>query len=54
MPLNFRPDSSFRCGSLEYSPSLNISASSPIDVTLAEDEKHTMYTLKQLKRMLFI
>ncbi|XP_071635421.1 piezo-type mechanosensitive ion channel component isoform X5 [Temnothorax longispinosus] len=45
------PESSFRRSSLGYSPSLNIPVSSPTDVTLAEDEKHTMYTLKQLKQM---
>lgn len=37
-----------------HSPNLNTPIASPADVTLTEDEKHTMYTLKQLKRMLFI
>ncbi|XP_018376714.1 PREDICTED: piezo-type mechanosensitive ion channel component isoform X7 [Trachymyrmex cornetzi] len=45
------PESSFRRASLGYSPSLNIPESSPTEVTLTEDEKHTMYTLKQLKHM---
>lgn len=49
----FRPESSLRRSSLGYSPSLNIPISSPTDVTLTEDEKYTMYTLKQLKRMHF-
>ncbi|KAL0119117.1 hypothetical protein PUN28_009604 [Cardiocondyla obscurior] len=44
-------ESTFRRSSLGYSPSLNIPVSSPADVTLAEDEKHTIYTLKQLKHM---
>ncbi|XP_011705466.1 PREDICTED: piezo-type mechanosensitive ion channel component 1-like, partial [Wasmannia auropunctata] len=43
------PESSFRRASLGYSPSLNIPVSSPTDVTLTENEKHTIYTLKQLK-----
>ncbi|XP_011693697.1 PREDICTED: piezo-type mechanosensitive ion channel component 2-like [Wasmannia auropunctata] len=46
-----RPESSFRRASLGYSPSLNIPVSSPTDVTLTENEKHTIYTLKQLKHM---
>lgn len=50
-PINFRPESSFRRASLGHSPSLNIPTSSPADVTLTENEKYTMYTLKQLKRM---
>ncbi|KYM80686.1 Protein PIEZO1 [Atta colombica] len=45
------PESSFRRASLGYSPSLNIPESSPTEVTLTEDEKHTIYTLKQLKHM---
>ncbi|XP_072762660.1 piezo-type mechanosensitive ion channel component isoform X5 [Anoplolepis gracilipes] len=45
------PESSFRRASLGYSPSLNIPISSPADVTLTENENHTMYTLKQLKHM---
>ncbi|XP_026827290.1 piezo-type mechanosensitive ion channel component isoform X4 [Ooceraea biroi] len=45
------PESSFRRASLGHSPSLNIPVSSPADVTLTEDEKYTMYTLKQLKHM---
>lgn len=48
--MNFRPESSFRQASLGHSPSLNIPISSPADVTLTENEKYTMYTLKQLKR----
>ncbi|KAL6263389.1 hypothetical protein P5V15_006180 [Pogonomyrmex californicus] len=45
------PENSFRRASLGYSPSMNIPTSSPADVTLTEDEKHTIYTLKQLKHM---
>ncbi|CAL1685706.1 unnamed protein product [Lasius platythorax] len=45
------PESSFRHASLGYSPSLNIPISSPADVTLTENENHTVYTLKQLKHM---
>ncbi|KAG5319735.1 PIEZO protein, partial [Pseudoatta argentina] len=45
------PESSFRRASLGYSPSLNIPESSPTEITLTEDEKHTTYTLKQLKHM---
>ncbi|XP_018407088.1 PREDICTED: piezo-type mechanosensitive ion channel component [Cyphomyrmex costatus] len=45
------PESSFRRASLGYSPSLNIPESSPAEITLTEDEKHTTYTLKQLKHM---
>ncbi|XP_011880859.1 PREDICTED: piezo-type mechanosensitive ion channel component 1 isoform X3 [Vollenhovia emeryi] len=45
------PDNLYNRASLGYSPSLNIPVSSPADVTLTEDEKHTMYTLKQLKHM---
>lgn len=48
---HFRPESTFRRASLGYSPSLNIPISSPADVTLTENENHTMYTLKQLKRI---
>lgn len=49
--INFRPENSFRHASLGYSPSLNIPISSPADVTLTENENHTVYTLKQLKRI---
>ncbi|XP_025986648.2 piezo-type mechanosensitive ion channel component isoform X3 [Solenopsis invicta] len=45
------PESSFRCASLGHSPSLNIPVASPADITLTDDEKHTIYTLKQLKHM---
>ncbi|KAG7188826.1 hypothetical protein KM043_008433 [Ampulex compressa] len=44
-------ESSFRRASLGHSPSLNIPISSPTEVILADDEKHTMYTLRQLKQM---
>ncbi|XP_012229785.1 piezo-type mechanosensitive ion channel component isoform X2 [Linepithema humile] len=42
---------SFQRASLGHSPSLNMPTSSPADVTLTENEKYTMYTLKQLKHM---
>lgn len=48
--INFRPEHTFRRASLGHSPNLNIPVASPADITLTEDEKYTMYTLKQLKR----
>lgn len=51
--INFRPENIRRRTSLGHSPSYNIAAAcSPADVTLTEDEGHTMFTLKQLKRMI--
>ncbi|XP_032683429.1 piezo-type mechanosensitive ion channel component isoform X2 [Odontomachus brunneus] len=45
------PGNAYRRSSLGHSPSYNIAASSPADVTLIEDEGYTIYTLKQLKHM---